>query len=660
MAGLVYDFKAVGVAEVTRAIDNIQKRYQKSAKELEKATSNIGKTSSKQDTTAIKGLASFGKAARQIDYKLHMDRLREIKQEESARIRSAEKANKEAIRFIKREASERQRFARATASRVVGATGRGISQAGRLVGLGAGLAGAVSVGGAVSEAMQNSTAATAIANQAKIAGDPRSRQAIKDDILSTAGENANKFGTTKSQQIEQLQAFMDKAGDFKAGTKLLTFMNELGNATGATADTLKDMATATGNLYASLVKQGRTPEEAQADTKAVMKNAAVQGITGAIGPEDLPGLISELSASAITMQGDFKANFASLMELANTAMQGGGAKDAAEAGTAGMRVSSELYAHKKQITSAGLGDIFDKQGLLKPISEVMPKVIEKTGGDPGKIGKLLGERASKMFMGDAVMYARASDKKGALGSIKGRLEKVTGATVTDEQIQAGSKFAMEDPAKKFQVVMNEFNDAIAGQLLPVITSQLIPALTKLAPYVADAAKQVATFAGFLATDPFTGIGLIMAAFITKELAAAAISQVVSSGMATLLAALAAQGGVSGLAAKGLTAGGTALAGAAGLEGGAAAAAGAGIATAAAGVAMAASVGAAVYNGFKLYKETAGVETTGDTKHGPYTKADQEKAWADAAAKQRLAAEAIIKAADKLGNKSPSDKPIGAK
>jgi hypothetical protein len=54
--------------------------------------------------------------------------------------------------------------------------------------------------------------------------------------------------------------------------------------------------------------------------------------------------------------------------------------------------------------------------------------------------------------------------------------------------------------------------------------KVVPELAKLTPFIGDAAKAVAKFAEFAAVNPFLGLGAIMAASMTKEIAAAMIGK----------------------------------------------------------------------------------------------------------------------------------------
>lgn len=656
--------------EVTRAIDGIQKRYQKSAQAIEKDQSRIGRAKTKEDNTALKGLANFGKAAQKIDAKIHADRLKAIakedstkikgiQKEENARLKSQEKASRESLRLIKREASERERFARSTANRITGATGRGISQAGRAIGLVAGLAGGVSVSGAVTSAIENDTLARGIANRAApLDGETRSRGQILSDVNSLSRKESQRTGISKNSQLGVVDKFIERAGNFKGIEKLLPQLNDLGQALGVSEQGMSEMGDTAGTFFSTFSASGMKDADASKATMSAMNNASMIGLKGQLGPEELSrGLGKKLMGASVAMGGStdqIGSRFGMMMNLANTGMAIGGIADADVAGTAGLNFVQESFKHEKKLKALGI-NAFDKNGNLNSPEKFIPELIKKTGGSEKELGDILGERGVKLVSGFGSQYRNLKKGKEQDDYIAGLGKSIaaSGSSVLSQgQIQSGAAFTRESPAAMMQKNMDEFNETISKELLPVVSRDLIPALAQLAPYVASAAKSVAEFARFAATNPFLGLGAIMSAFVVKELASAALGQAVSAALTAVISGRAV-GGVASL----VTGGAEAVAGAAGLGAAGASA----LAVGAAGALAAGAVATAVYEGVKLYQETAGVETTGDKSGKKYTKEDQERAWAEAAAKTNAeAAKMNLEAAKLNAGKNPSDKPVGAR
>jgi hypothetical protein len=87
---------------------------------------------------------------------------------------------------------------------------------------------------------------------------------------------------------------------------------------------------------------------------------------------------------------------------------------------------------------------------------------------------------------------------------------------------------MSDPDMQFKEALKEFNAAIGERLLPALT-KAIPQFERLIPVLSELAEKAAGAAGWLAENPFKGIGAIIAAKVVMDLAAAKIGDAIKGG-----------------------------------------------------------------------------------------------------------------------------------
>jgi hypothetical protein len=369
-----------------------------------------------------------------------------------------------------------------------------------------------------------------------------------------------------------IDKFIERAGSFKGAEKLQKELNDLGDATGMSDEGKTNLSDVAGTMYSAFSAKGFSEDDAATYTKDALRNASKIGLEGQIGPEELAGgLGKRLISSAVSISGnkeDIGKNFGMLASLANTSMAIGGSATAEEAGTAAMHFAADLYSHSKQLKGAGI-NVFDAKGNLNSPDQVIPALLKGTGGQAGALHKVLGERGIKFVQGFASDYRNMDPAKQAsyLTDLQKQISEHGGHTLSDTDIATGAKFGRAGDAKQIERAMNDFNNAVAKDLVPVITHDLIPAFVKLAPYIGEAATALAKYLKFLAENPFTGLGLTFAALMTKELVGAGIGFAVKEALVSMLtgqALPAVLGGGSGAGLLGSASKGLGAAGAAGL------------------------------------------------------------------------------------------------
>jgi hypothetical protein len=566
MALLQYEIGIIGAQSVARGLAGIEARFVQHARKLNALTVGTSRASRAASPTAAAAAArresqqSDREQQRQLTYwrNAHV-------QSQRARMREEDKRHRAAMRNSEKEARAAQvaqeRFRRATFGGLSKSVRSGVGAVGQAGSTLMGLAGGFAAAGAIQDQMDVRRRASVLANQA---GTP----ALKSEL---ARESENVRGFTGSETLGAMSAFMGKTGDLDAARAAIKDIGDLALATDTDFAMLGETAGNAFNVIADAVKDPKKRIEA---LKKVLAGWAGQGNLGAVELTDLAQFGGRLGGATRKFAGDPADLLLSMGAMSQAAVRAGGASDAAEATTGVARFAADITKRPAQKALASLGvNVFADKGKtkLKDPAEIVATILEKTKGSLPMSEDIVNAESGKVLSGFSTIYTEAEAKKKGSGraAVLGEFQRYKDAGLTTGAItsQAGSR--MEDPDLKFKEAMKQFNTAVGSELLPVLT-KLVPEFTKLMPEVTQATRALASFASWFAENPLSGVGAVVLASVTKDLAAAGIGKAVSSVLSSMLlqTRLASAGavvptGAAGLAGKvgaaGAAVGGVALA-----------------------------------------------------------------------------------------------------
>ena len=463
---------------------------------------------------------------------------RELAREARASVRAAESEKKRAGQQAFREANRGQRggggvrggtapspwgvnawgypgFDRKRAGDM--ALGGIIGVAGRAVDMGKDLARGAGIdfdmGGAIKQAGSMETMATSIANSAYMPGTtgPNGKRVDQKEIVAQARQVANETAYDPSQVLEGLQKFVAKTGDLDSGRAALKDLAVLSKATGTN---LEDMVDAAGDVSNAL---GDTDDKGE-KIKAVMTSIAAQGKLGAVEIKDLATQMAKLGAASGSFEGNTQDIMKKMGAFTQMSRAHGGSATATQAAQSltGFANTFSKTQRLEQFKEFGVDIKSKKTGrTLDPVDIVLKSIASGASAKHGGISKL-SENMGKMFkdttasratrgLEQEFMKQREIALKGgakeeeaqkiAIEETRKEFEKLTAATMGQEEIQESFRRAMATSESQAQIMNNQFNEA-ASQL----KDSLVPALISATPAIIAA---VGAFAGIV--EKFTGV-----------------------------------------------------------------------------------------------------------------------------------------------------------
>lgn len=462
--------------------------------------------------------------------------------------RATERAAAAAAR---RERMDRRAIAGAVTGRIGRSLGNTLSGVGSLAVGALGIGGSIAAGSAISTQVSESARASQLANQA-------GRPEIKAQLLREA--QATK-GFTGMEALDGMGSFVDVTGDLDAARAALPELAQLSLATGAA---LNDLGAAAGNAFIPLADKIKDPEERMKALLSTMRAIAGQGSVGAVEVKDLAIEMAGLAAATNKFRGDPANLIKSVGAMAQAARQRGGAGTAAEAVTSVSRFVADIASKPENFEKAGVKiGTRDKSGVLTQLDdpqEIMVRMLQKTGGDLGKISNLFGVYAERAVAGFSPLFAQAEaanqtlpeaqrEKRGVAGerAVRGEFKRLLSAELTPEQQAKRAASRLEDSDLQMKEAMKQFNAAIGSELIPVVT-RLIPEFTKLLPSLTRAAEIFARFVETAAKDPVGTLFKVIAAKMLLDLAAAGIGAAVRNGLMRIVSGgqMPIPGGATGL------------------------------------------------------------------------------------------------------------------
>lgn len=552
-AVLQYDFAVVGVQNVKRAFDSIERRAAQHNAKLNRTFGAAG-TPGGSRTASSSAQKQLREDARNLSYR---KRLRGKHERDVARAalqaeRDKQRATRETARehersAKKREAVERRhnrdmsRHRRSLAAhsrrirkeeqragiiasrerqRATGAIfGRGSrSVRGTTRAIGATAGGALAIGGAVGAGvaidtqMRESAMASQLANQA---GDPTSKRRILGQMRSVRGFSGSEAGAA-------IGAFTDISGDMATGVAL---MKDLGDLSLATGSNLDDVASAAGN-FANNLKDIEDPSKRAAAIMSAMRGLAGQGLAGAVELKDLASGGATIGAAASRLAGgDSVRNIKTAGALAQAARAEGGARSADMATMAVSRFVD--FAAKgggaKRLQKLGVETM--QGGKVRDPIAIINDFFDKAGNKaPTMLTDTFGEMGGRVVGGFMPHY-----QKGGRGGVRARFNELMSTELKTSDISTRASSRMGDADIQFKEAAKEFNAAVGQELLPVVT-EMIPIFRDMLPQISILADVFGKLARAMIDSPLTSLGTIIAAKLAADIAGARIGEMIGKSI----------------------------------------------------------------------------------------------------------------------------------
>ncbi len=424
-------------------------------------------------------------------------------------LRDSQRAQKEDEARNKRVISSAGRAFGGIASRVGGAVGG----AARAIGV------QMDPNALLGKVVGQHAAATNISNAGYLEGASGAAGQRQDPgkIVADARRAGDAAAISADVALEGLQKFTDKTTDLETGRAILERMAKLSKETGSD---MGDVMDAAGSIS---VKLGDIPDKAGA-LASIMSVVAKQGKIGSVSMAAMSSQISGIIGPANQFaEGTGKAvvELGALFQLTNKfgGLKGGPA--AAATATASFAGDLTSKAGLKSMHAAGVKDdqIFADKGRtkLKSLGEIVPMLIEKTGGDLTKIaGLFTNKRSAAVAKAMAGIYSDAEGKQKGSGAaaVGTAITSYSGGT-SDKDAADALAAALSTDASKVQL----FNNALEG-VAEKAAGSLLPALEGIAPAAIAAADVMGKLAGWTAENPGPMIAAAVGLALSKGLGGA--------------------------------------------------------------------------------------------------------------------------------------------
>jgi hypothetical protein len=570
---VIIDFAVRGMADVSKAFETVESRIAKlerqstagtaseSRKRIaaaqsettarEKSSAKLAASVKKDEKAAGKAVSDEAKKAAKEAERLEAYKLR-------MRIRSSEMAGRYAARQAAEEVRAAQRatdawgrVGRRTGAIAGGTIGRLTSGLGGMASATMGIGSGVLVADAIKRQLSAERSAALLVNSATIGGKPAAG-ATTENILGQASQVSKMTGLDKTDLIASVQNYVAKSSDFEGGMANMGFFAKLAKGSGSS---LEDITGAAGILRA------QNKNLSAADMRQMLLDIVEQGKQGAVEINDLAHLAGGLGATRGLYAGSQTENQRKLLALSQITRTESESPE--EAATSVKDLGIEALNGKHRSALAAMGVQFTKGGQIGSLEDLIEKSLIGTGGDLGKLEGLFGARGVKTFMRLAPIFNAAGGGEKGIAAVNAEMGPIMNARGSMAQMDQAFSIVMSTPAEKFATALNS--------LITTIEDKAEPYLRKFADVIGDPMFQVrmesiideaGKLAAWFADNPIKGIGAVVLAAVTKDLAGAGIGEAVKFVLMKLL------GGVGASLPAGIGGGGKAIgvAGAIGIVG----------------------------------------------------------------------------------------------
>lgn len=562
---LSYDIAVVGAANVDRALSGIERRFVQHNARVERiagkppgrgsaAGPGAGASVVAREGVAAerKILAERERAERYVARLRQRHQLDAQRQEERA-AKSSAREQERSVRHIEsikrrhfaerdrldardseRNMRQRQRFAERTTGTIGGSVRSTLGGVGRAVGGALAIGGGFAAADAVNRNLDLGRRQRQLTIQSAAVGgeNPITPRDVQSRVESIATER----GIDREDLTGALETVVQKTGNLAEGMKNLEQFAVLGQAFNATTADMAGAAAVLGEKF------GLTGDEL-ADTLATL---GAQGRKAAFEFKDMASLVERLAAAGQRFNFTGKEGVETLGGFTQIARGAtGSSEQAATAVEATIRQliakapeiqSGKAFGEKVQVFEGG-----DPTKAARPFTEVVEDVIASSGGDQTKLQKVFGDEGIRGISPLMTAFSKANREAGGgkAGEIAGRaaiqamFSEAIEASGTYADAQTDAAKVLEDDSTKLKMASEKISVALGG-LSPIVV-RLAESIAQNEKEIAASAEAAGKVAQFLIANPFTGIGAIVAAKVTADVAAAGIGNAVSKALTTAMA-----------------------------------------------------------------------------------------------------------------------------
>lgn len=382
--------------------------------------------------------------------------------------------------------------------------------------------------GALERNIELESATTKISNKARLAG----QDVSAGEVEARVKQVSDRYGLSRTQSTEALEAFVDKSGDLKMGMEVL---DKVAERSIVMSSDMKDLASTMGAASNQL---GNTTDKSK-KLFGIIDTFGVQSDRGYAPMSAIAKQSPKLVPLAQMFGGDKEANMARLGMLTQLALIGG-AGNAAQAGTSVVAFANifQTPARLAQARKLGILRSGEKVGDVDPW-ELIKRSVVATGGDTEKLfGTVFKNvRAQSVIRKAANDYREAGGGErgyAAMEALSDKFLKNTG--ISTEEAKKGTDAYSKTTAAQVQSFQNAMDD-VANE----VRVQLLPVLKELQPTILTLVKAMGEIAVWAAQNPWKAV----VAALALSIARAGIESVIRNALERAITG-AGRGGVAGM------------------------------------------------------------------------------------------------------------------
>ena len=536
-----------------KLFDTIERNEKRSVAAAEKAEKAKGRASEKATALAVRESKKAADAEIAQQRRIEAEKERSYRRMTASLEREAARQAAAETRAFERARHERGAIGRRVGGIVTGSVGGLFHGAANVAGVMLGFGGGMALADAARRQMSAQRSAALLVNQVTTGGRAPAGANVAS-ILGQASQVATSLGIDKTDVIEGTRAYAKTArgGDFAGAMANMGFFAKVAKANDID---MRDVASAAGML------QSQNPDLAKdpARMRQMILDISAQSKAGSLGMGEIISQAGVLGSVRGFIAGDQTTNQRKLLALGQIV-----APDApGEAGTMIKDLFQEAAKPKHMAALKQLGVKFDQQGRVSSIEDLIGKAMVGTKGDLGKLGELFAGRGETLFRSLQPTFLNAGGGNAGEAAVQSVISGVTGATMSEKDLDAQVAQVMSTPAAKFDQAIERIRDTLEQKLEPYL-ERFADKLPELLPKIDAIIDEAAKFADWFADNPIKGVGAIVLAAVAKDLATAGIGAGVKVILERILAASLA--GSAGSGAAGNAASGVAASGAAGAAG----------------------------------------------------------------------------------------------
>lgn len=406
-----------------------------------------------------------------------------------------------------------------------------------------GMSSAYDVGDIVKERMEVSKTLNAVAIEARAAGESGyfgeasfsfNEEAAREKIAKVARDT----GFSQRELVSAVDVYSEKG----SGATAIADMEKIARQAKAMGTSASVVAKTRAQIGLSAAASGQ--KVSSSDTDAIMAQMHFIGKTGVFRAEDVAAESEALFSRFASSGMDFKKGFGRYANFINEARKSSGS--GAVARTSINAVQDQIVKKSDAIHKMGVKTEFaDKDGTVhqRDFIDIVQDVIEKTGGDAGKLAKIFDPAKSGKALATLTQTYNAAGK----GKGRAAMEKLLAGDVA-----LSGDALVADMEKDSDKAIGESGNKMGMGFETVrqkIMELILPALTKLGEILPKVVQEFGTFVDFVKKNPWTtlmtataGIGILGAG---QGMAASGLRRLGDSLVNTVPGVAGRLGGVAG-------------------------------------------------------------------------------------------------------------------